>query len=209
MKKRILCYGDSNTWGYIPGNGGRYDENTRWTCLVEKKLGDGYDVVEEGMTGRTTVFDTGFDDYQNGKKALGFVLKSQLPLDAAIIMLGTNDICDHHMSRIELGLGEIVRIVKNANTIFRLKTPVFPHSAKILLVSPLPFGRNCGLTEDMIEESRLFPEMTRRVASSADVSFLDPSPFITASDTDGIHLTPESHRILADLIHKSLQEMHI
>ena len=209
MKKRILCFGDSNTWGYIPGNAGRYDENTRWTCLLERKLGDSYDVVEEGMTGRTTVFDTGFDDYQNGKKALGFVLKSQIPLDAAVIMLGTNDICDHHMSRIELGLGEIVRIVKNANTIFRLKTPVFPHGAKILLISPLPFGKACGLPGDMIEESRLFPGMTRRVAENTGVSFLDPSPFITPSDTDGIHFTAESHGVLADLVHKALVEMNI
>ena len=70
MKKRILAFGDSNTWGYIPGTAERYDEDTRWTKLLEKKLGDGYEVVEEGLTGRTTVFDTGFDDLLNGKKAV-------------------------------------------------------------------------------------------------------------------------------------------
>ncbi len=207
MKKRILAFGDSNTWGYIPGTAERYDENTRWTKLLEKKLGENYEVVEEGLSGRTTVFDTGFDDLLNGKKALGYVLKSQMPLDAAVVMLGTNDLCDHHMSRIELGIAEIVRIIQNADAIIRTKTPVFPHGARILLVSPLPYGETTALPEDMIKESRLYPETMKRVAEANGVEFLDPSPYIKPSDTDGIHFPPESHVKLSDLICEKIMEM--
>lgn len=208
MKKRILCFGDSNTWGYIPGTAERYSESERWTRLLEERLGEAYDVVEEGMTGRTTVFDTGFDDLLNGKKALGYILKSQLPLDAAVVMLGTNDLCDHHMDRIELGITEIIRLLKNANYIYRTKTPVFPHGVKILLVAPIPYGEETALSDEIKKESRLYGETYKRVAENMGVHFLNPEGKIK-SGVDGIHFTTESHKILADLIYSSLMEMDI
>ncbi len=208
MKKRILCFGDSNTWGYIPGTAERYSESERWTCLLQNMLGSSYSVVEEGMTGRTTVFDTGFDDLLNGKKALGYILKSQLPLDVAVVMLGTNDLCDHHMDRIELGITEIIRLLKNADHIYRTKTPVFPHGVKILLVAPIPYGDETALSDDIKKESRLYGEAYKRVAVNTGVCFLNPEGKIK-SGIDGIHFTPESHRVLAELIYSSLMEMNI
>ena len=56
MGKRILCIGDSNTWGYIPGSGERYEKNVRWTGKLAQTLGENYEVIEEGMNGRTTAF---------------------------------------------------------------------------------------------------------------------------------------------------------
>ena len=56
MQKRILCYGDSNTYGYIP-TGGRYDEHIRWPMRMGEVLGGDYAVIEEGFNGRTCVFD--------------------------------------------------------------------------------------------------------------------------------------------------------
>lgn len=208
MKKRILCFGDSNTWGYIPGTAERYSESERWTCLLQDMLGSSYSVIEEGMTGRTTVFDTGFDDLLNGKKALGYILKSQLPLDAVVVMLGTNDLCDHHMERIELGITEIVRLIKNSNYIYRTKTPVFPDGVKILLVAPIPYGDETALSNDIKKESRLYGETYKRVATNTGVYFLNPEGKIK-SGIDGIHFTPESHRVLAELIYSSLMEMNI
>ncbi len=207
MKKRILCFGDSNTWGYIPGTAERYSEDERWTCLLQNKLGSDYAVVEEGMTGRTTVFDTGFDDLLNGKKALGYILKSQLPLSTAVVFLGTNDLCDHHMDRIELGITEIVRLIKGADYIYRTKTPVFPGGVKILLVAPLPYGESALLSEEIKTESRLYGEVYKRVASAMGVNFLNPEGAVEASKIDGIHLTKEGHRVMADLIYKALLDM--
>ncbi len=209
MKKRILCFGDSNTWGYIPSSALRYSENERWTGILETKLGDEYKIIEEGMTGRTTVFDTGFDELLNGKKALGYILKSQLPLDAAIVLLGTNDLCDHHMDRIELGITEIVRLIKNANYIYRTKTPIFPNGAKILLVSPLPYGEKAPLSDEIKAESKLFSMVYRRVAENMEVEFLDPAGEVSPSEIDGIHFSPEGHRIMSSLIYNKLMEMNL
>lgn len=207
MKKRILCFGDSNTWGYIPGTAERYDEDERWTGIVQTMLGDGYQIVEEGMTGRTTVFDTGFDDLLNGKKALGYILKSQLPLSATVVFLGTNDLCDHHMERIELGITEIIRLIRNSNYIYRTKTPVFPDGVKILLVAPLPYGETAQIKDEIKKESHLYGETYKRVADNMGVKFLNPEGIVNASDIDGIHLTKEGHRKMAELIYKALMEM--
>ena len=57
MKKHVVCFGDSNTHGYCAATNGRFDEEQRWTCLLSQKLGDGYLVIEEGLSGRTTCFD--------------------------------------------------------------------------------------------------------------------------------------------------------
>lgn len=64
--KRILCYGDSNTWGFIPGSGVRYPETIRWTRVMAGELGNGYEIIEAGLSGRTTVFDDSFNPMLNG-----------------------------------------------------------------------------------------------------------------------------------------------
>lgn len=87
--KEILCFGDSNTHGYMPGLETRYPIDQRWSGLLGKLLGDGYHVVEEGMDGRTTAFE---DDLQPWRSALGYIgpcVKTHAPLDLIIIMLGT------------------------------------------------------------------------------------------------------------------------
>ena len=91
MQKRILCFGDSNTYGYIP-QGGRYDENTRWPMRLAQLLGPAYAVVEEGFNGRTLVFDDLVEGgYKSGYDYLPPCLMSHNPLEVVIIMLGIND----------------------------------------------------------------------------------------------------------------------
>ena len=51
--KKIICYGDSNTFGYNPKDNSQFDENTRWTSLLQKNLGSEYEVKNEGMCDRT------------------------------------------------------------------------------------------------------------------------------------------------------------
>lgn len=91
--KQILCFGDSNTWGLIPKTGERFPWGIRWTSILSEKLGqDKYHVVEEGLCGRTTVFDDPLRDGRCGVKVLPTLLESHEPIDLSIIMLGTNDI---------------------------------------------------------------------------------------------------------------------
>ena len=88
--KHILCYGDSNTHGYIPG-GGRYDDDTRYTGILAKLLGSDYRIIEEGLNSRTSSFDDPFEPYKNGMDCLIPCLDSHKPLDLTILMLGSND----------------------------------------------------------------------------------------------------------------------
>ena len=117
--KEILCFGDSNTHGYMPGLGTRYPIDQRWSGLLGKLLGDGYHVVEEGMDGRTTAFE---DDLQPWRSALGYIgpcVKTHAPLDLIIIMLGTNDSKTRYgVSAEEIGFG-MQELIQRIETFFR------------------------------------------------------------------------------------------
>ena len=91
MKKRILCYGDSNTWGYNGETATRFPEDIRWTGQLQTLLGEEWTIIEEGMCSRTTVFDDPIIEGVNGLTYLHPCLSSQSPIDYLIIMLGTND----------------------------------------------------------------------------------------------------------------------
>ena len=91
MKKHIVCFGDSNTHGYCAMNDGRFTEEERWTCLLQKNLGEEYLILEEGLSGRTTCFD---DPLFEGLSGLNYIypcLMSHEPVDLLVIILGTND----------------------------------------------------------------------------------------------------------------------
>lgn len=90
--RHILCYGDSNTWGYTPGTGERHAPDVRWTGVLRRLLGEGWEVLEEGMNGRTTVFDNPMSQGRNGSAYLLTCLETHKPLDLVILMLGTNDL---------------------------------------------------------------------------------------------------------------------
>ena len=68
--KTVLCYGDSNTWGYSPIDGTRYARDVRWPGVLRNELGEGYLVIEEGLNGRTTVWDDPIEGYKNGNQYL-------------------------------------------------------------------------------------------------------------------------------------------
>ena len=91
--KTVLCFGDSNTHGQIPGkDGGRYEKEIRWPGVLKSMLGDSFDVIEEGLGGRTTVFEDPIEEDKSGKAYLQQCLHSHKPIDLIIVMLGTNDL---------------------------------------------------------------------------------------------------------------------
>ena len=98
-KKRLLCYGDSNTWGYIPGSAGRYTFNQRWPGVLQNELVGRARVFEDGLSGRTTIYDDPFEKNLNGEKHLLAALKRCTPLDLVILMLGTNDLKSYFLCR--------------------------------------------------------------------------------------------------------------
>ena len=89
--KYVLCYGDSNTWGCKPEDHERYEFYERWPGIVQKDLGDEFRIYENGLNGRTTVFEDPIEEGRCGKEGFLYLLESCSPLDAVVIMLGTND----------------------------------------------------------------------------------------------------------------------
>ena len=89
--KRILCYGDSNTWGYQAVTGSRYPEEVRWPCILQKLLGDAYHVYENGLNGRTTVFEDDYDPYRSGVKEIIPAIMVTEPLDLIVTLGGSED----------------------------------------------------------------------------------------------------------------------
>ncbi len=215
-KIKIMCYGDSNTWGWIPVESGattRYDSNTRWTGVLQAQLGSRYQIIEEGLNGRTA----GVDDYQNGlvdplvkdmnlngRPTLLPILKSQLPLDVVVVMLGTNDVKTHlkqSPEQIAQSVKNLVMIIKQSNgnkeaEWLNYKVP------KILLVSPAPVkeGASQGLNELFTGSDKPSGQLAvlyEKVAAETGVEFFDAATLIPAADgLDGIHLTPASHKKL-------------
>ena len=93
--KRILCYGDSNTWGHNPepcGNNFRYGDNERWTGVLQRILDGQAKIIEEGLCGRTIMYDDPVAADRNGSRFLNCCIQSHQTLDLVIFMLGTNDI---------------------------------------------------------------------------------------------------------------------
>lgn len=159
--KEILCFGDSNTHGYMPGLGTRYPIDQRWSGLLGKLLGDGYHVVEEGMDGRTTAFE---DDLQPWRSALGYIgpcVKTHAPLDLIIIMLGTNDSKTRYgVSAEEIGFG-MQELIQRIETFFRYNAGRAGACPKILIISPVPMPQTGGDRNSTPNRCRNRPDWLR------------------------------------------------
>ena len=210
--KRILAYGDSNTWGFDPATWGsaameliRYSEEIRWTGLLQKALGKKNAVIlEEGLCGRTAAFDDEECDGRNGLAALPERLKANQPLDAVIIMLGTNDcksVFNASSKEITAGLELCLK---------KLLDVVAPQN--ILLLSPLYLEKaaiDFGFNDRSIVVSRELKHNYKELADKYGVDFLAASDVAKASSLDGQHLTAEGHRALCDAVLKRLVAMNI
>ena len=205
--KTILCYGDSNTWGYNPATGERYARDEPWPGVLRRELGDGYLIIEEGLNGRTTVWDDPIEGYKNGKEYLIPCLETHKPLDLVIILLGTNDLKMRFSVPaydIANGAGVLVDIVQKSATGPGDQAP------KVLLLAPPPVARLTDFAE-MFEgakpKSERFSAHYRRVAEEKGCEFLDPSQVIVSSDLDGVHLEAGEHAKLGVAVAAVVKEI--
>lgn len=193
--KRILAYGDSNTWGFNPVTFDQYSEEIRWTSLLQKALKEDALILEEGLNGRTTAYDDPDCDGRNGLAALPAVLEADRPLDAVIVMLGTND-CKSvfHASSKEITAGLEKCLIK-------LLDAVSPE--KILLISPFYLGEaamDFGNDERSLAVSRELKPAYKALADKYGTAFLAASDVTEASGVDGQHLTEDGHRALYEAV---------
>ena len=219
--KRILCYGDSNTWGYKPVAAVRYDENTRWPCRLQKLLGEEeYRVVEAGLSGRTTVFDDPFDDFRNGAASLGYALLEADPVDLVILSLGTNDLKFTTAAASARGIASLISRIREITTripsdrvISAAVDQYTPKAPKILVISPILVHPDIQRINPRTtfagghEKSLQFAAAFRQISEASGAYFLDAAKVAYPSEADGIHMTEEGHIALAEAVAEAVREI--
>lgn len=201
-KLRVLCYGDSNTWGYIPEKESRYTKDIRWSGRLSayKEL----EVVEEGLNGRTTVFSDNLEPFRNGLEYAAPCVMSHFPLDLIIIMLGTNDAkCRYHISATEIRYGMEELLIRMQEYCSRNN-----ESPEFLIISP-PSIQVCDDVEfDHSSELKIqqLEDEYQQMAKEFHCMYLKASDFVRDTGNDGIHFTEMGHQNLAQAIIQILSE---
>jgi lysophospholipase L1-like esterase len=208
--KTILCYGDSNTWGYCPAQNRRLNLNERWAGVARNELGPAYWVIEEGLGGRTTVWNDPVEgEHKNGKTYLLPCLETHQPLDAVVIMLGTNDLKRRFgvgAFDIAQGAGELIKIVHKSGCGPDCKAP------QALLVSPPPVASLAPTNfAEMFygaeEKSRNLSREFKLVADELSCELLDAADIIVSSPVDAIHLEGQEHLKLGQAVAERIRQM--
>lgn len=211
--KTILCYGDSNAWGFIPAKATRYDYEARWTGIAAKQLGPGYMFIEDSISGRTSVYEDPCVRYRNGMDNLGYSLLAHAPIDLFILALGGNDLKFTNADGSTRGVARIIELVTKAEAVFDPYSPIFPNGCKILLLGPPPFAMDISekrpghALADSALESSLLAEKYRKLAEEKGLYFLDETKYVTASAEDCIHLGPDDHARLGKAIAEKIKEI--
>ncbi len=209
----ILCYGDSNTWGYQASTAERLGRWERWPGVLQRELGDDVHVIEEGQNGRTTVFDVPFEADRNGLTHLPVSLQTHHPLDLVVIDLGTNDLFlpgvnAYHAARGAIKLAEVV-LASDAGRA--------DGAPLVLVVVPPPFAplgqwdqaASPGAEAESQRLSRAFVDAAAAVKEEDGITIplLDLRDHVTSSPIDGIHFEADGHRSIGNAVAATLREM--
>lgn len=193
--KKIVCYGDSNTFGYNPKDASRFDENTRWTSILQDILKNEYEIINAGMCDRT-----GFVNNPNGFEFSApqhfpdFISKSE-NIDILILWIGTNDLqfqYDINVDEIQNGLEELIKLAKTK-------------SKKVVIILPVELDERilqgyfrCQFDETSVEKSKIVGKFYKTLANIYGCEIFDVNEFVKPSDTDGLHYDKNSHKIIAN-----------
>ena len=211
--KTVLCYGDSNTWGHPPVPDlsqplPRYSIHDRWPGVLRDQLGGGYHVIEEGLSGRCTVYDDPVEGHhKNGRTYLLPCLETAQPVDLVVMMLGTNDLKARFSAPvfdIVWGISQLADMVLNSTFGPNWSAP------KLLLISPPPLGK-LTFFADLLQggqpKSREMAAGIRAAAEARKCGFLDAGEHIQTSEADGVHFSVESHHVLGKAVADKVREM--
>ena len=186
--RRILCFGDSLTWGFDPESRVRFEEDSRWPCVMQEALGDGYKVIEEGQNGRTIATEDPAEGEKNGLTYIGPCLESHAPLDYVILMLGSND-CKRKFSYSAMDIaGEMQIMLEKIQSYNRFRCN---DRIRVILVSPPHIA-------DSIKDSWL--GWYKQLADMYGCIFVDAAEYVKVSDADGVHMDAEAQRKLGNIL---------
>ena len=180
---RILCFGDSNTYGYDPRGffGDRYGAKDRWVDLLSKQTG--HECINAGANGR---------EIPRNPYALP-LLTEQQEVDIFLVMLGTNNLLQ----------GATAKEVATSMEIFL--TPLLPRCKQILLVAPPPMKRGAWVpTDELVAESICLAEEYKLLAEKLNIPFVDTRHWNIEPTFDGVHFTESGHHVFAEKLGKEL-----
>jgi len=209
--KQLLVYGDSLTWGIVPGTRRRLAPSERWPVILESELnrrGHAVRIVEDCLNGRRTVWEDPFKAGRNGIVGIEQRIEVNSPLALVIVMLGTNDFQSVHQNNAfqsAQGIASIVRAIRRA--------PIEPDMPMppILIVAPpraqTPAGTMVEKFERAREKAHGLSEAYRAVAAELNCGFFDADPIIAASLVDGVHLDADQHATLGREIVSAVVQM--
>lgn len=204
---KILCFGDSNTFGYIPGGAGRYDKRIRWPGRLQRLLGSRFQIVEEGVCGRTNAFEDRTCPGRRGLDNIGGDMELYGPIDLLVVMLGTNDCKVQFQASAEKIAEGLEQILKKAGgeALKPFQTLVIAPACLKETVAEGDFGFEFDL--DSVETSKRLAGTFREVAERYGCLFLDASEVTEVSDIDGVHLEEPGHEALAKAVAEVIKRL--
>ena len=199
--KKILCFGDSNTYGYIPGSGERYDKDTRWSGILQTLLPD-YEIIEGGCNNRNGFIDSDGGNNLTGYKVLPEYLNSNP--DIVILSIGINDLQKFYNPDIEL--------IKQG--LLKMSKQIISTGAKLIIVSTPILRENIlngffsfQFNEVSIKKSKLLPQIYKTISEETNSVYIDINKFVKVSEIDGLHFSEESHKIIANKIFEIIKNL--
>ena len=197
--KTVLCYGDSLTWGYSADGPSRHAFEDRWPSVLAAALGDGVQVIAEGLNGRTTAYDDHLADCdRNGARTLPTVLHTHAPLDLVVIMLGANDMKPGIAGKAHLAMQGMRRLVK---IVAHHAYPLDVEAPAVLIVAPPPLCETAdaefaAMFAGGVEQSRMLASLYRDLADESGCGFFDAGSVAKTTPADGVHLDAENTRVI-------------
>lgn len=201
--KRIVCFGDSNTYGYIPNSGKRYSSDIRWTSRLSRLLGKEFEIINAGCNNRTCFIDNPAGESQTGYKAIKKYLS--MKVDVFVLSIGINDsqlFYKPSLDDFRRGLTDFILQIQNSS------------DAKIVLVAPpilnedvLKGNFSFQFDSQSIEISKDLPELYEKVAKDNNCYFIDMNNDVRVSNLDGLHYLPTEHELIANLLYEFLSNV--
>ena len=222
--KTVVCFGDSNTWGYIPAREReneeiteRYPRDVRWPGVLSALLGDEYHVIEDGLNGRTTAFNDVIGKYRDGAKYLGECLMANKPVDLLIIMLGLNDTKRRFMASSQViakGIEKLIRVARSGGVTKSSGFGPGGGQPKILIISPvrlrdelLESFLKIEFDQNSIQKSNELGELFFGVTRRRHCYYMNAAAYAEASKLDGLHIDAENHKKLAEAVAVKILEI--
>lgn len=195
--KKILCFGDSNTFGYNPNNGSRYNENSRWTGILNNLCKNNYEIIEAGCNNRTA-----FSNNPDGIQFTGYMILPEYLkkfYDIIILAIGINDLQKFYnptLEEFETGIENIIKKIRENNP-----------NCDIIILSPSYITENIlnsnfrfMFNQTSIEKSKQITSIYKKIANKYNCKFLDLNKIVTTSKIDGLHYEVEEHKKIAQSI---------